>query len=395
MKNQWTSFLFGIVKVNINGRGTERFLNDCMRSNITIWSVKRYENKGLSFYIRLQDVHALRAIVRNSECSCRFQKRIGFPFLIKKSWRNNGFVLGVIGFFAVICILSNMIWGIEVKGASPETEHLIKKELSKIGVKTGKFQFLVDNPDDIQKSLTDTISQITWVGVELTGTTYHLKVVEKNQPEEEELVSPRHIVANKKAVIKKMFVEQGQPLTTLNEHVEKGQVLVSGLIGKEEEQKEVAAKAEIYGETWYKSTISIPLNTTFQVLTGDTKEKYFLRFGSFNLPLWGFGGKEFTTFETEDDEHSLKFLNFTLPISFIKETILEKEEVEREYTFKQAKEAALDRGKKEIEDQLDEDEEVIGEKVLHEKEENGKVKLTVLYQVLENIVKTTPIVQGD
>ncbi|PGT82898.1 sporulation protein YqfD [Bacillus sp. AFS040349] len=395
MKNKWTSYLFGVVKVSISGRGTERFLNDCIRNNIVVWNVKRYESESLSFFIRLQDVHALRAVVKKNECKCRFEKRLGFPFFVKKSWKNNGFVLGLLAFLLVIFVLSNMIWGIKVEGASPETEHLIKKELSSIGVKTGKFQFLVENPDDIQKTLTDNIQQITWVGVELTGTTYHLKVVEKNQPEEEELVSPRHIVAQKEAVIKKMFVEQGQPLTTLNEHVSKGQVLVSGLIGKEDEQKKVAAKAEIFGETWYKSSITIPLKTTFDVLTGEAKVKHYLQFGSFRIPIWGFGASKFESFEVEDDVYHVKFLKFTLPIAYVNETYREKEQVKREYSIEQAKEAALDRGRKDIEDKLDEEEKVIGEKVLHQSNENGKVKLTVLYQAIENIVKTTPIVQGD
>lgn len=395
MKNQWTSYLFGVVKVSICGRGTERFLNDCIRKNITVWNVKRNQSESLSFFIRLQDVHALRAVVKKNECKCRFEKRLGFPFFVKKSWRNNGFVLGLLAFLMVIFVLSNMIWGIKVEGASPETEHLIKKELSSIGVKTGKFQFLVENPDDIQKTLTDNIQQITWVGVELTGTTYHLKVVEKNQPEEEELVSPRHIVAQKEAVIKKMFVEQGQPLTTLNEHVSKGQVLVSGLIGKEDEQKKVAAKAEIFGETWYKSSITIPLKTTFDVLTGEAKVKHYLQLGSFKIPIWGFGASKFESFEVEDDVYHVKFLKFTLPIAYVNETYREKEQIKREYSVEQAKEAALDRGRKDIEDKLDEEEKVIGEKVLHQSNENGKVKLTVLYQAIENIVKTTPIVQGD
>lgn len=395
MKNQWTSLLFGMVKVKIEGRGTERFLNDCIRGDIIVWNVKRGKSGGISFYIRLKDVHALRKVVRKNECKCRFEKRLGFPFLLRKSWRNSGFIMGLLAFLVVVFALSNMIWGIDVDGASPETEHLIKKELSQIGIKKGKFQFFVEDPDEIQKSLTDNIQQITWVGVELTGTTYHLKVVEKNQPEEGELVSPRHIVAEKEAVISKMFVEQGQPLTTLHEHVKKGQILVSGLIGKEDEQKKVAAKAEIFGETWYKSTISLPLKTTFHVFTGEATVKHYLQFGSFKLPIWGFKDPTFTSFEVEDDVRYMNFLNFTMPIAYVNETFRERQEVSRDYTEKQAKEAALDRGRKDIENNLDKDEKVIGEKVLHETNENGKVKLTVLYQVLENIVKTTPIVQGD
>lgn len=395
MTNQWASYFFGIVKVNIAGRGSERFLNDCIRGNIILWNIKRTDQGGITFFIRLNQVHALRRVVRKNECKCEFEKRIGFPFLLKRTRKNSGFAMGLLAFLLVIFALSNMIWGVEVEGASPETEHLIKKELSQLGVKSGKFQFFIGNPDDIQRNLTDNIQEITWVGVELTGTTYHLKVVEKNQPEEEELVSPRHIVAEKEAVISRMFVQQGQPLTTLNQHVKKGQILVSGLIGKEDEQKRVAARAEIFGETWYKSSITIPLKTTFHVLTGEDKIKHYLQFGGLKLPVWGFKDPEYTDYEVEDDVRFAKFLNFTLPIAYVNETYREKEKVSRDYTKKQAKEAAIDRGRKEIEDKLDEKEKVIGEKVLHESNENGKVKLTVLYQVLENIVKTTPIVQGD
>lgn len=53
-------------------------------------------------------------------------------------------------------------------------------------------------PEKIQKSLTTNIQSITWVGVELNGTTFQMKVVEKNEPEKEKYTSPQHIVAKKK-----------------------------------------------------------------------------------------------------------------------------------------------------------------------------------------------------
>ena len=44
-------------------------------------------------------------------------------------------------------------------------------------------------------SFTNNIEEITWVGVELKGTTYHLQVVEKNEPEQTEYLSPQNLVA--------------------------------------------------------------------------------------------------------------------------------------------------------------------------------------------------------
>ncbi|MEC2076516.1 sporulation protein YqfD [Metabacillus fastidiosus] len=394
MKNQWTSYLFGTVRVMISGRGTERFLNDCIRKRIIVWNVKK-KGEVVTFFIRIKDVHALREVARKNECKCRFGRRLGLPFLMKRSLRNSGFVIGIISFLFIIFALSNMVWGVKIEGAKPETEHQIKKELNRIGINVGKFQPFAPNPDKIQKEITDNIKDITWIGVELKGTIYHLKVVEKNQPETEKYISPRNIVAKKKAIISKMFVEQGEPVVFVNEYVNKGQLLVSGLIGKEDEKEEVAAKAEIYGETWYRSTVTVPLETSFNVFSGEAKNKHFIRFWSFDLPVWGFSKEMYSSYEVEDDDRKLKFLNYTLPISYHKEIYREKENVKRNYTVEQARKAGIEMGKKEIEKKLGEDGEVKGEKVLHETNEFGKVKLNILYRVTEDIVQTTPIVQGD
>ncbi|MBD1382104.1 sporulation protein YqfD [Metabacillus arenae] len=395
MKNFWTNYFQGVIKVTIKGAGTERFLNDCSRNQIVVWNVRKDNNQAISFFIRFKDVQAIRHIVRKNECKCYFQKRIGLPFLYKKSLRNSGFIIGLGIFLFSILLLSNMVWGIEIKGATPQTEHLIKKELDRIGVKIGKIQFFVEKPDIIQKKLTDGIDEITWVGVELTGTTYHLNVVEKTSPNKEKLFSPQHIVAKKKAVISKMFVEEGKPMVMVNEHVKKGQILVSGLIGSEKNQKKVPARGEIFGETWYKSTVTVPLNTGFQVYSGKDNRKHYIRLGSLQIPIWGFNQEKLDSFELEEDTRYVKFLNWSLPIAYVKEIFRENEEITRSYSVDQAIDKGIEMGKIDVKQKIGEDGEIISQKVLHHSKENGKVKLEILYKTNENIVKTTPIVQGD
>ena len=43
-----------------------------------------------------------------------FLKGEGGPFLLKRIWKNSGFLAGALAFFAIIFILSNMIWGVEM-----------------------------------------------------------------------------------------------------------------------------------------------------------------------------------------------------------------------------------------------------------------------------------------
>ena len=226
MKNQWLKFFSGSVEVRITGKGVERFINECVRSDILVWDVKKQGTHSLTFFIHLNDIKKIRPIVRESSCKLKFVSKKGIPFLIKKTLLNSGFLIGAILFFSLIIVCSNMVWGIEIDGAKPETEHIIKKELKKMGIEKGKMQFALEEVESIQRNLTNNIDEITWVGVELKGTIFHFQVVEKNQPEPPEYLSPQNIVAKKNAVVTDIFVEEGQSLIKINDYVKKGQIVV-------------------------------------------------------------------------------------------------------------------------------------------------------------------------
>lgn len=395
MKNQWTSFYTGYVKVKANGKGAERLLNSLTRTGVHVWDVKRAGTESVVFCIDLREVPKLRETVRKSECKVTFIHGKGGPFLVKRLLKNSGFLAGILAFFICIFVLSNMVWGIKVHNADPEIEYAIRKELDNLGVKIGKFQFLLDDVDTIQRKLTDNIGAVTWIGVELKGTTYHLKVVEKKQPKAVKQTSPRHLVAKKKAVIADMFVEKGQPIIKVNDYVNKGQLLVSGVIGNEDNQKIVSAKGVIMGETWYKSTVEVPLDSTFSVLNGDEKTKHYLAFGKASLPIWGFKDPGYNQYENDVTVRPLRFLQWELPIAYKTATKRSKDEIVRKYSEQEAYDEAREVGRSNLKKQLPDDAEIIGEKILHVSNQNGKVRLSIHYQVIEDIATGQPIIQGD
>ncbi len=395
MKNQWLDVISGVVRVKVMGKGIERFLNQLTRSGIRVWNVKRHGTEAVTFQIKLVDVKKIRVPARSSECSIRFIERAGGPFFLRKLWTNSGFLFGAVAFFIILMFLSNMVWGIEIKGASPATEHQIRKELTKMGVKIGKLQFMMDNVDAIQRDLTDNVKALTWVGVELKGTTYHFQVVEKEEPDKPKVYGPQNLVSTKKALIVKMFVEEGEQVVQLNDYVQPGQLLVSGLIGKEEEKQPVPARGEILGETWYKSRVELPLQTTFQVFNGNEKRKFYFKIAKKMIPFWGFGKHQFKEYETESSDHSLKLLKWELPVTIVNETIREKEEVSRTYNKDEAIKSAKDLARKDIKNRIPEDAIIKGEEILHQSIKNGKVRLSIHFQIIEDIAKAQPIIQGD
>lgn len=395
MRNQWIHFYSGFVTIRASGHGLERLINNLMRNGIQVWDVKKHGPEAITFKISLKEVKKIRAIVRHSGCKVAFTGRTGMPFYIKRLFKNSGFLAGAILFLAVIFILSNMIWGIEIKGAEPATEYKIKKELDAIGVKTGKLQFLVEDPEGIQRAISNAVNEITWVGVELQGTTYHLQVVEKTIPEEPEKLGPQNLIATKKAIIVDMFVEEGQPKVSINDHVKPGQLLVSGEIGKEGETKSVSAKGEVFGETWYKSEVSLPLKSRFQVFNGNEKQRHYLKLGKFPLQIWGFGKHTFEQFKEEKEEKQFHFLKWKLPVTYVQESIRESEDLIRTYSEEEAVEVAKEMARKDIKNDLPEDATIKGEKILRQTTQNGKVYLSIHFQVIENIAKSYPIIQGE
>ena len=51
MKNKWFIKWLGYVKVRIEGRGAERFVNECVRRNLLVWDVKKIADETLVLYV--------------------------------------------------------------------------------------------------------------------------------------------------------------------------------------------------------------------------------------------------------------------------------------------------------------------------------------------------------
>ncbi|WP_209123009.1 sporulation protein YqfD [Alkalihalobacillus sp. BA299] len=395
MKNVWLNFIYGYARMRIDGPYGERFLNRCIEYNIHIWSIKRVGEERIVCYIALEDVKRLRPLLRMTSCKVTFTERRGLPFFYKKMWKRGGFTAGIFSFVIVLLVLSNMVWNISIEGASPKVEHELRLAVQEIGIKRGNFIFMLPSVEEIQKKVTDQIEDATWIGVKLNGTTFQFKVVEQTLPEKQERLNPRHLVAKKKAIIHDMFIEQGQVLVKRNEYVDKGDLLVSGFIGKEGNTQLVPAKGSVLGEIWYKSEVTIPLVNQFETLTGEGKTYHYLSIFNFDLPVWGWKKHRFEKAEAFERKHSIRLLNWTLPVQYKKKQWLEKNEVEREYTVDEAVEVAKKMAREELKERLPDDAVIKGEKVLHQDVENGKVKLKLHYQVIEDITTEQPIIQGD
>ncbi|MFA9558778.1 sporulation protein YqfD [Evansella sp. AB-rgal1] len=395
MKNQWVHKMTGYVRIKITGAYPELFINRCIDRKMNIWNIHYVKKDVLICSVLLDEVSQLRHIAKTSDCKIKFIDRKGFPFFAQKMWRRNGLIFGCIAFFISLYMLSNMVWGIEIEGASPKVEHELKEAVTELGIKKGALQFRLPPPEDIQSIITDRISDATWIGVTRKGTTYHFQVVEKDIAEREPLEAPGHIVATHKAIIYDMFVEEGLPLVEQNQLVEKGDMLVSGLIGKEGKEQQVAAKGKILGEMWYEATVSVPLERTLYAVTGQRYRTHRLFIGKLGIPFWGWNPPDYSNVKEEKYEASWKLFGMQMPFYYGYTDILEAEEIDIDSAVKEAVGIANEKGKEKVSHLFSSDAEITGEKVLHPTVESGKVIVTIHYRIVDEIGKKQPIIQGD
>lgn len=384
------------VIVQIRGEQLEYVLNECMKTNLPIKHVQR-NNETVTCIIHRKYLSQLDRIVFDSDCTWEvvslsfFEK---YKLLVKE---RIGFFIGMAVFVALMILLSQMIWKVEIRGANPALKHEISQAIEEIGVSVGKFSFLLPGLEEIQSQLLDQLEGITWVGVQKQGTTYRFEVVEQTLPKEREDAAPRHLTAKKTAVIHSIYAEKGQVLVEENELVHPGDMLISGFIGKGKHAKMVAATGKVLGETWYQATVNIPLKQRVDTLTGNVEKSYALQIGSFRLPIWGFSQEK--SFSSVAPSETMKqpalFEKWNIPISLSIVTWNESQSLSPPVKREDLRKVAKERGRSELKKKISDEATILNEKILHEQSENGKVKIVIHYQVIEDITSETPIIRGE
>ena len=391
MKNLWFDRFKGIVLLYVKGEKAVDFLNAAVQKQIKVWSIRKVDEECIGFFILISDISQLRNLRRDYHVQFSFGKREGLWFHWQRVKKNGSFVLGGFLFVLLVTLLSNTVWEIKITGASKEIEYRIMKQLDEMGVKRGALQFGLHTPQEIQKEITKQNANITWVGVERKGTVYHLQVVEKTIPKVSQPPENRHLVAKKAGVVSYILADKGEPKVKVNQYVKKGQVLISGYIGKEDEPVPIAATGKVLAETWYETTIILPLENRLDTLTGHSKSKYgFSVFGqSFYFP-W-LENPNFTSFYTEERRNPIYFFKWKLPITWNEKICYETERVETHYTRQEIQKLGVKLAHEKMRQEISGASSVYGIKVLRQRETNGKVEITYHFQMIESIGVYEPI----
>jgi similar to stage IV sporulation protein len=234
----------GVITVEIEGFFTERFINLCKINNIKIWDIRNIVKGIVRFKMNISDFKKIRKIVRKTKCKINIKEKKGIYFTLFK-YRKRKLVfllLFMLIFFSIS--FSTFIWNINISGNSKVESQTIIQGLKEIGVYPGKNKIGMDTKQ-IVNNLRIKVPELSWVGIEINGTTINVKVAEKTQINSEDIQESAigDIIANKSGVITKIVPENGTAKFKIGSYIEQGIVAIEGTIySKILEPKSVTAK---------------------------------------------------------------------------------------------------------------------------------------------------------
>lgn len=390
--NKIKSYISGYLRINIEGYYIERFINICRKENIPVWSIKKEQDVRLTFSIKIKDFKKVCKIAKNTKCKLKIKKKRGFPFLLNRYRKRKIFAIFLILVIILIGMSSNYVWNIEIVEENGNNLENIMQNLNRSGLIVGKRKSEINTKEVINKVRLER-NDIAWMGIELKGTNAIVKIVKsKEKPEiinENEYCS---IVADKAGIITKISAQDGTANVKVGDTINEGETLINGWVeGKYTGIRYVHAKGEIQAKVWHTKHKFIEYNTTEKRETGNQEEKYAIKFNNFKINL-GKRVSKFEIYDTIETENKFKiFSDFYLPISIVKTTNKEIENVQKKYNKEEAKMLGIKELEEELNNEIENKDDIVNKNINTYENKNG-LDVYVTYEVLENIGTNEKIV---
>lgn len=385
-------YIFGYIRVSIEGYYIERFINICKKRNITIWNLKRNKNTMLFFNVRIKEFKEVCKIVKQLNCKLKIRSKKGLPFLMYKYKKRKTFAILLIIVVFIIGLSSMYVWNVDIIEENNQELPNIRQDIEEAGIKLGTLKSKINSKEIINKIRLKR-NDVAWMGIEKKGTNIIVKLVKADQkPEIVDTNEYCNIVSDKTGVITKINAQNGTANVKVGDTINKGDILINGWMeGKYTGIRYVHAKGEIEAKVWYTKNKKIPYILTQTRETGNQENKYSLKINNFEINFL----KKYSKFEIYDtietDSKFRIFSDFYLPISVVKTTFKEKENYTQKYTLEEAKTLGIEELQEELKKEIKDEKKIVNKNINTYEKEDG-VEIYVTYEVLENIGTNEKIV---
>ncbi|OLN23397.1 hypothetical protein BTO30_05390 [Domibacillus antri] len=368
-------FFSGAVTVVVSGPEASLFPGRLHERGAVLIHIHYEKDNVVRFQMPVRHLGLLRKEARHFTGNIRLEKGTGLPFIVQRAIRNYPFWLCSLCFFFIIVILSSMIIRIDVTGADAQTEKQIRTLLKQEGIREGAVRFHNINERELSQNVLLNVPDVTRFSLKKIGVVYKADV-SVGKSKKETVSGRRHLIASKAGVIHDLFVEYGVAKARRGEFVEKGDRLITGT-------KKHPASGSVTAETWYKVTVTLG-NAPLMTRNGKKRMDIYASWKKKEYAVWTSSPSK-KPVQSEERFYQLHFFSYTLPVSIRTMTQYELEKVNTVETESEIEKRAMQTARTAMMARLPEKARVQGENVLQKRVDNGKVKMIIHFQVLENI----------
>lgn len=378
-------------RLKIKGKRPDTFIEFLIRLHINFIQIENNKEYCVIEVLE-EDYEKIKKISTSYEIT--IVKRYGLAYILYILKTKKLFLISVLLSFIVLITLTHITFSIQIIETDEDIKQLILEDLEQFGIKKYQFKVNYQTKEKIREQILEKEKDILeWLEIEEIGTTYQVKLIKRIKKEEEEVIQPRNIVAKKNGLVVSIEAESGEVVTKKNQYVEKGQVLISGIIkNKEEIVANVAAKGKVYAEIWYKVSMQLPLIYEEETLTGNTKNVLEFVFLNHEIAL-----NELSSYKHAKSTEKILWKHSLLPlrISYTKKQELDGKQIN--YYESNIEDTIIPLAKEKLVAKLGEDIIIISQKVLKKEQSAGKIKVELFFKVKEDITdyQTIAITQQE
>ena len=380
MKNTFLNKIESSVRVKITGKNVNNYLKRLIANKIDLIDLKyNSHNEAVvtikySDYLKLKTIRSIYDVkITNTYGKLRIRNKLKRSYILLSS-----IILGI----ALIILLSNIIFSIEVIHTNKSVIELVGNELNKNGLKKYTFKKKYKDIKKIEdKILNDNKDKLEWISIEIVGTKYVVRIEERKIKNENNDNIYQDIVASKSGVIKKIIALSGEKKYEIDNFVSKGDTIIKGAITKPNNEVILThASGLVYAEVWYQISVEYPYQYKEEILTGNKKNIYYLKFINKRLELFNF--KKYKNFQKEP---KILLYNSILPISLIKEKQYEVNIIDEIYTTEEVINKAITLAESRLMSSNKKIDKIEGVSIIKKEEYDSKIKLDLFISVIEEI----------
>lgn len=294
---------------------------------------------------------------------------------------NYVYFIGSLLAIIILLFLNSIIVKIDIKTNNKEVKEVINEELIKYNIKPLSLKKKHKTIELIvNKIINNNEEIIEWLEIKYDGLIMIVNVIEKVN--EDEIIKHDYcnLVAKKDGKILSMNVYDGTILKNINDYVKKDDVILSGDILLNDELKgNVCANGKVYGEVWYKVSLNIPLKEEYKEYTNKERINFNIKINDNKYKLLRSRLNKFTI----EEENIYKLNDFEINLVHEKEYKLN----ERILTEEEAYNKGIRLANEKIKLTMNEDEEILFQKVLKKQANNSTMYLDIFIVAKMNIGK--------